>query len=155
MVGAAASLLILTGCVTIQVGPDGGRDDDGRTAETVDCDVTQNVALTQPDTDYTVTGSCRELTIEGTRLTVTANTVLELTVRGDDNTVTLDSFKQLTIEGQRNAIETLDGGTVAIRGNENSLDSADYLGEVTVSGQRNTVTADGFIASIEENGSSD
>lgn len=150
---AAALLLTLTGCVTIQVNPRDGEDGEGRLAETVACASDKDVTLTEPGAAYTVTGSCREVIVEGTGITVAAEKVRELTVRGDGNAVTVSEFATLNVEGQRNVIETLDGGDAVVNGDENELYSASNLDAVNVSGQDNDVTADGFIASLDENGS--
>ena len=146
-------LLLLTGCITIQVTPDGNRDADGRLIETVDCGSQRSITLDKPDTAYSLGGSCREVILAGTNLTMAAEEVRVLTVRGDDNHISVGSFETLSVEGQRNEIETHSGGDADIKGNENSLHSGDDLDDVTVSGQDNEVTADGFIASLDENGS--
>ena len=155
MPATVALLFALTGCITIQLNnPTTGRDADGRLAETVDCAAQKTVTLNVADTDYTLTGSCREVTVEGTRLAVAAEDVTQLTVRGDANVIAVHAFGTLTVEGQGNQIEAGDGGDVAVNGNENSVHSADDLHAVTVNGQGNDVTAEGFIVSFEENGSS-
>ena len=148
-----ALLLALTGCITVQVTPNDDRDADGRPIETISCETQRSVTLDEPDTNYSLGGSCREVVVEGRNISVAAEEVRELVVRGDDNVLSIGSFETLSVEGQRNDIETLDGGDATIKGNENALHSADDLDAVNVSGQNNDVTAEGFIASLDENDS--
>ena len=150
---AAMLLLGLTGCITVQVTPNGDRHADGRPIETISCEAQRSVTLDEPDTNYSLGGSCRKIVVEGRNISVAAEEVRDLVVRGDENILSIGDFDTLSVEGQGNDIETLQGGDAIIKGNDNSLHSADDLAVVNVSGQGNEVTAEGFIASLDENGS--
>ena len=151
--GAGLLMLLLGGCVTVQLNPDAENRGDGRQAETIRCTGQQTLTLNEPETDYTLTGSCLDVAIEGKGLSVAADEIGELVIRGERNTVTVSEFETLTIEGQDNTVETNAGGDAVINGNGNLVHSDADLDVVNVRGQDNDVTADGSIGSFDENGS--
>lgn len=153
-----AVILLLTGCVTLQVPAD--RDGRGGTPDVTapatprsdaapHCDDGE-LLITEAGSRVEVRGGCASVRIEGTDIRVGGDSIGTLVVRGDRNEADFDDVDSITIEGTENSVDLDDGGDVTIRGDRNTID-ADDLGAVSISGFDNTVDADS-VASVDDSG---
>jgi hypothetical protein len=100
---------------------------------TVSCGDGQAQSLSGSEQTFTVVGTCTELTVSGSALTVDATdaTIGTLRLSGDRLSVTAAAVDTLTVQG-----------------NDDSVTSSAAMSSVDVSGDRATIQADGAIAAV-------
>ncbi|MFJ4039061.1 hypothetical protein ACIPVB_13400 [Microbacterium sp. NPDC090007] len=101
--------------------------------DVVSCGEGGTQALSGSERAFTVVGTCAELTMSGSALTVNAT----------DATI-----ETLRLSGDRLRVRAASVAVLRIQGNDDSVTSAAAMDSVDVSGDRATVQADGAIAAV-------
>ncbi|GAA1858489.1 DUF3060 domain-containing protein [Microbacterium koreense] len=157
---AAAGLLTLTGCVTVQVDPaptpTSDAEPDGEVNapdDTIGSCVDGVLLIAGSTDDADVSGECSTVRIEGTDLEVDLDdvTVETIEIRGDRIEVDAIDPASVDIEGQENDVDADELGTLSIAGDRNAVDVDGDLGSVRIDGNDNDVEA-ASIGSITDNG---
>lgn len=129
-------------------------------AETRDCSDGGSQTVSGTAQTFRVIGTCTELVVSGSRLTVDASAAMigtlrvsgdgiradiagadEVVVQGDDGTVkSAASIGRLEISGDRTVIEAASGiPAVVVRGDDNVVRSGGRVGSAVVEGSGNTI----------------
>jgi len=95
---------------------------------TWDCSKDATVVINKSTGKYTLTGACKEITINGGHLTVAIESVGTLTVNGSSSTITADKLDSGSVNGSNNKITWKTSG------------GASGKPEVSALGQNNTIT---------------
>jgi hypothetical protein len=141
----AASVVLLSGCVTVVVPDDNGTDDVTPTVESLDnrtdvsCTPGEELLLNAPSTLYTISGPCEDVTVEGTDLIVRFETIESLVIRGDRNLVEGLGIESVEISGQDNTVNADSVEEVEIAGDRNTVASDKKIDDTDVSGNDNEV----------------
>ncbi|CAN5330428.1 hypothetical protein BH11MYX1_BH11MYX1_45350 [soil metagenome] len=95
---------------------------------TWDCGKDATVVINKSTGKYTLTGACKEITINGGHLTVAIESVGTLSVNGSDSTITTDKLDSGSVSGSNNKITWKTSG------------GAGGKPEVSALGQNNAIT---------------
>jgi len=141
----AASVVLLSGCVTVVVPDDNDTEDTTPQASELDnrtdvsCTPGEELLLNTPSTLYTVSGPCEDVTVEGSDLIVRFEQIEDLVIRGDRNLVEGDQIESVEISGQDNTVTADSVEDVEIAGDRNTVSSDKKIDDTDVSGNDNEV----------------
>ncbi|MEO8529571.1 MAG: DUF3060 domain-containing protein [Pseudolysinimonas sp.] len=99
-----------------------------------------------------VLGDCATVTIEGSNINVTFESIDHLVIRGNGARLNGQSLGDVQLSGQSNEIEVVTLGAVHIRGDQNLVAAEQTIHSVIVDGNSNTVTAGDGIDQKADNG---
>lgn len=125
-------------------------------ADALDCGDGGSQIASGSDRSFRVTGTCAELTVTGSALTIDASgvTVSTLRITGDRIRAQVAGADEVIVEGDDGAVTSAAGiGRLEIRGDRTTTEAASGIPSVTVRGHDNVVRSGGGVGSAVVSGS--
>jgi hypothetical protein len=165
---AMSAVCLLAGCSAVNSLPGVhlGGSGDGGTASTSPTDTSTSlkpatdtlsciggvITITMANSTDTIEGTCPQVIIAGSNITLTSEGINRLIISGSNDTVTATQIGALTVAGHADVVKAAGFGPVNISGSGCTITSTGTIAALVISGSDNRITAPKTITSVIQSG---